>query len=73
MVGWLPDSRRIVFSDVAAGALRIADRVTGETTDIGELPASEWTFGGLAVTADGQDIYYVRSAAEADIWMLAIE
>jgi eukaryotic-like serine/threonine-protein kinase len=73
MVGWLPDSRRIVFSDVAAGALRIADRVTGETTDVGELPASEWTFGGLAVTADGQDIYYVRSAAEADIWMLAIE
>lgn len=67
VLGWLPDSRRILL---ARGAeLEVLDRLTGKGTPAGSTGLSGY-FTSFCVSRDGRSVYWTTASSEGDIWML---
>ena len=70
MIDWLHDNSGIVFR--STDAIRVVDRVTQRVRTVRNERGSVWSFGGLSVSPDGRDVYFNRTSAEIDVWMLTL-
>jgi hypothetical protein len=65
---WLPDSRRLIFTSQTG--LYIVDIGSGIIREILSLAPDDIRWA--TVSRDGQTLYFTRSSAEADVWMLTL-
>ena len=67
---WLNDSRRLIFQsgDSTKSSLFIVDRESGDVRELYRPrdAAAEW----VAISQDGRTIFFTRTSAESDIWVL---
>ena len=70
ILDWMPDNRRVVYR--ANGPIRMVDRSSERSVTVREEDDSFWSFGGLSVGPDGRQIYFNRTSAEVDVWMLTV-
>jgi Tol biopolymer transport system component/serine/threonine protein kinase len=66
---WLPDSRRLLCYG-ASGEILLVDVQTREAREV--LSVFPDTLNWMALSHDGQWLYFTRQSEEADIWMLTL-
>jgi hypothetical protein len=69
-VGWLPDSRHVVYF-TRSGGLVVQDVTTLAREVVrGDLPYPPDAINSIAIAPDGRTLYYAAREVQANIWMV---
>ena len=68
---WLPDSRRILFTDGTGKYFYVIDSVTKEQKTV--YTADREVLGGPRLSRDGRTVYFSRRVTQSDIWLMTID
>jgi Tol biopolymer transport system component len=68
---WLPDSRRLLCTDVQARTLMLVDTTSNEARSLWTAPSDY--LSAQSVSRDGRQIYIRRMSWESDIWLATLK